>query len=1171
MKKQLLLLVAILSPLMASAHDIEAANADGITIYYEWINDSTELAVSYRTVSAGGGGYYVYHEYAGDIVIPESVIYNDKTYIVTSIGTSAFESCNNLVSVTIPKSVKDINRYAFRYSGNLSSIIVSPENPKYDSRENCNAVIETATDLLIVGCKNTTIPSNVIGIGDYAFAGCSGLTSLTIPSNVTSIGECAFEECSDLTSLTIPASVTSIGKRVFSNCGNLSSIVVDPENAKYDSRDNCNAIIETEKNMVIAACKYTTISSSVTSIDEYAFYQCPGLTSIEIPDNITTIGKGAFHSCKDLLSVKIGTGVSVIEDNTFRSCISLKTISFGINVQEIKSGVLSNCNYLENIISLNTVPPTLAQNIFSSREWRSKTNVIIQVPLGCLEAYKNADVWNRFTYIIESDLSNPSACYIIDALNFPDEKFRDYLLNEPFGNDRVLTEEEIANITTLNVSNLGISDLKGIEFFTALKKLLCYKNNLTELNLSANKQLKEVDCYNNKIIGIKMDSLLASLPTLNEGEGSLYLLDATDEGNICFTSQVSYAKSKGWVVYHYTGSEWQEYEGREPGILITEEYFPDENFREYLMKQDYGQDMIISDDEIKNITTISLPFYSPWVSHEYDFRVSTLKGIEYFTSLKSLDCSYNKLTSLDVSINTELTEISCGHNALTEINVSNNTKLSKLYSESNPLQELDVSNNTVLTELYCGGNQLTNLDISKNLALTKLSFHHNNITTIDLSKNKALTWVACPDNQLTDIDVSKNTALTYLYCPYNQLTSLDVSKNSELIEIACMGNQLTSLDVSKNLKLKTLKCQTNRINGERMLNMIVGLPTQESATLCIVNERADENVCTKALVKKAKEKGWKVMCGYEYWGSGPDAYYPNYSEYEGSESGDIYIDEETFPDPYFCEYLKKQPYGEDCIITEKEIGTITSIYVGGGGGLSSLEGIEHFTALETLDCYARGMKSLDVSKNIALKNLYCYWNSLTSLDISNNTALQHLDCRGNKLNSLDISNNTALQYLDCDANQLTSLDVSRNIALQYLDCCWNQLTRLDISNNSNLNELYLCGNMIKEESMDVLVKDLPQRTQSSYARLGVVDLINESEGNVCTTAQVAIAKEKGWRVQACTGNYSWSDYEGSNPSGVQSVVLNKNANSSVYNLNGRRLKGAGKGINIIGGKKVIIK
>ena len=179
----------------------------------------------------------------------------------------------------------------------MESIIVNKDNPQYDTRDNCNAIIESNTNILIVGCKNTTIPLNVTGIGIRAFEGCSSLTSLTIPTSVTSIAEYAFEGCSSLTSLTIPASVTSIEKRVFGSCGNLSSIIVSPENAKYDSRDNCNAIIETENNMLIAACKNTNIPQSVTSIAEYAFYQCSGLISIEIPDNITTIENNAFRDC----------------------------------------------------------------------------------------------------------------------------------------------------------------------------------------------------------------------------------------------------------------------------------------------------------------------------------------------------------------------------------------------------------------------------------------------------------------------------------------------------------------------------------------------------------------------------------------------------------------------------------------------------------------------------------------------------------------------------------------------------------------------------------------------------------------------------------------------------------------------------------------------------------
>ena len=107
--------------------------------------------------------------------------------------------------------------------------------------------------------------------------------------------------------------------------------------------------------------------------------------------------------------------------------------------------------------------------------------------------------------------------------------------------------------------------------------------------------------------------------------------------------------------------------------------------------------------------------------------------------------------------------------------------------------------------------------------------------------------------------------------------------------------------------------------------------------------------------------------------------------------------------------------------------------------------------------------------------------------------------------------------------------------------------------------------------MDVLVKGLPQRTQQSYARLGVVDLTIESEGNVCTTAQVAMAKERGWNVLAYTGNYRWTDYGGSEPSGIHVFTLDKNANVPIYDLNGRRLKEPRKGINIIDGKTVVVK
>ena len=151
--------------------------------------------------------------------------------------------------------------------------------------------------------KKVVINDGVTSIGECAFSCCESLTSITIPNSVTSIGNYAFEYCSSLTSITIPNSVTSIGKRAFYDCSGLATITVEKGNTKYDSRDNCNAIIETNTNKLIAGCKNTTIPNSVTSIEESAFYGCSGLTSITIPNSVTSIGNHAFDGCSGLTSI----------------------------------------------------------------------------------------------------------------------------------------------------------------------------------------------------------------------------------------------------------------------------------------------------------------------------------------------------------------------------------------------------------------------------------------------------------------------------------------------------------------------------------------------------------------------------------------------------------------------------------------------------------------------------------------------------------------------------------------------------------------------------------------------------------------------------------------------------------------------------------------------------
>lgn len=760
----------------------------------------------------------------------------------------------------------------------------------------------------------------------------------------------------------------------------------------------------------------------------------------------------------------------------------------------------------------------------------------------------------------------------IDETNFPDANFRNFVLSQSYGADGVLTSDEIAEVTTIDVSRRNIQSLKGIEYFTAVSTLNCKTNQLTMLDLSKNTALNALDCSSNQLTTLSLS-----------WNSKLYRVDCSS--NQLTTLNVS--------------SCTQMTELRCQTNQLT------------VLDVSNNTDLMTLYCSSNQLTALNVSANSQLTYLYCENNQLTELTIGNNTRLNSLTCSNNKMSALDLSGCTSLRTLYCTNGQLASLNVAN-TKLTDMYCDSNQLTELDLSGLTTLTSLYCSENKLKTLNLSSCTNLITAQCHSNRInnegmdalvqnlptvsggslnviygysegnvmTTTQVADAKAKGWTpkawnsrsytweeyagveptppaptdgveinptTFPDNNfrnwaygqlfgndgvlkddeiaaITEISIIGReiqslkgieyfTALKTLNCSSNQLTELDLSKNMALKSLFCQNNQLSTLDLSACKELEWITCSQNQIKGAGMDALLESLPIAMEGTIEVLYGQNDQNEMIEEQAAAAKIKGWFPMM------------YDSEKGWIMISSGDIpipnlvVINETTFPDARFRTFLKSQSYGSDEIITEKEIAEVTSFYLS-GKEIESLKGIEYFTALT------------------------------------------ELICDDNKLTELDISKNTALTTLACGSNQLTRLDVSKNVALLNLNCYRNKLTSLDLSKCQALANISCYENQIQGTAMDSLILSLP--TISS----GYLYVYNNSswtwpEQNVMTTVQVANVKAKGWTPMWLDPNYGWAEYVGSVPTGIKTIDNGQEAIDHVYDLQGRRLLKMQRGVNIV--------